>query len=139
MAIDYSVLPLAKPEPRKRTKRRAQREHADVVAEIRCYVFGRERDVCRICRIRRAESMHELVPRSLGGKVSKRNSIAVCGSGTTKCHGFAQNHQVKWSDVDKMGAQGPLLFTPVSRQAAEWLRVKVGEQIESLPMGAYED
>lgn len=139
MADYYQICGTPKHEPRAKVKRRAEREHADVVAEIRCYVFGRERDVCRICRIRRAESMHELVPRSLGGKVSKRNSIAVCGSGTTKCHGWIQGHQIRWSDEDKRGAQGPLLFTPVSRQAAEWLRVKVGEQIESLPMGAYED
>jgi hypothetical protein len=37
--------------------------------------------------------MHECKPRSLGGDISIENSIAVCGSGTTGCHGFAQRHE----------------------------------------------
>lgn len=64
--------------------------------KIRAFVFDREQDICRCCRLRRADSMHELRFRSLGGKVSKRNSVAVCGSGTTGCHGFLQSWQISW-------------------------------------------
>lgn len=138
MSDYYQTCGIPKPEPRARTKRREKREHADIVAAVRTYVFGRERGLCRICRIRPADSMHELVPRSVGGKVSKRNSVAVCGLGTTGCHGLIQAHQIQWAEHYGIGAQGPLTFTPISQTAADWLRVKVGERIESLPMSVYE-
>lgn len=81
MPIDYSKFALPKPEPRKRVKARRKRQQAAIVRDIRTYVFLREQNICRICRIRRAESMHEIRPRSLGGRVSPQNSIAVCGNG----------------------------------------------------------
>lgn len=39
-------------------------------------------------------SVHELVFKSLGGKVSLENSVTVCGSGTTGCHGYLQSHEI---------------------------------------------
>lgn len=62
-----------KPEPRKRTKARAKRQKGNREAEVRVYVFARERDICRCCRKRRADSRHELRFRSLGGKVTRQN------------------------------------------------------------------
>ena len=145
MAIDYSqfakVGGIPKPEPRKRTKRRKDRARADHVREVRQYVFARERDTCRICRFRRADSMHELRFRSLGGTVSKRNSVAVCGSGTTGCHGFAQRHEIEWSGRASRdaGAEGTLWFQAMTTAAAEWLRIQRLQSVVSPVMQEMED
>lgn len=77
--------------------------------------------------------MHEILFRSLGGKVSKTNSIAVCGSGTTLCHGYLQAKQVA-VDVGPLWAEETLTFRPLTRLAAEHMKIKVGESIVSPPM-----
>ncbi len=143
--IDYEAIAraggISKGEPRKRRKAREDRQQADRDAEIRVFVFGRERNICRCCRVRPAESRHELIPKSVGGKVTKRNCVAICGEivgAVPSCHTYLQSHAIQWSDDRGQGAQGPLWFTPVSREAADWLRVNVGHRIESLPMSAYE-
>lgn len=90
MAIGYGQAQ-PKPEPRARTKARKLRHQGDRHAEIRAYVFEREQHVCRCCRLRLAESMHELKSRGAGGKVSKTNSIAVCGTivgAVPSCHTY---------------------------------------------------
>ena len=137
----HSQCGIRKPEPRKKSKRRAQRVYANYAAEVRCYIFGRERDICRICRCRRAESRHELVLRSQGGKISRVNSIAVCGTivgASPSCHTYIQARQIQWEGIPNVGAQGTLIFTPVTQTAADWLRVAVGQSIESAPMSIYE-
>lgn len=137
--MDYSFLKdvpgaICKPEPREKTKAREDRKESDRVHKVHDYVFGRERHLCRICRLRNAESMHELRFKSLGGKVSRANSIAACGSGTTGCHGFAQRHEI---EVEKnvsggfFNADMTLRFRARTPAAAEWLRVQVGQWIES--------
>ena len=140
--IDYAAIAkaggISKGEPRKRTKARAKRVHRGDVAEVRVYVFGRERNVCRCCRFRAAQSMHELRARSVGGKVSKRNSVAVCGDGVLGCHGFLQRHEIDVWTEDVQLAEGTLTFTPTTERAAEFLRIKLGEDIESPPMLAME-
>lgn len=132
---------IRKPEPRKKSKRRAQRIYANYAATVRAYIFGRERDICRICRIRRAESRHELVLRSQGGKVSRVNSIAVCGTivgASPSCHTYIQAKEILWRGIPKVNAEGTLVFTPVTERAAEWMRVAVNQSIESAPMSIYE-
>ena len=133
-------MPIGFPKPvsRKTLKQRERQTAADRVAAVRVYVFGRERDICRCCRIRRADSMHELRPRSLGGRVSHGNSVAVCGSGTTGCHGFLQSHQIDWHAKRIIGADGPLEFRAATKAAADHLRVTVGQWILSDPMSCYE-
>lgn len=120
MAIDYSKFALPKPEPRKRVKARRKRQHAAVVRDIRAYVFLREQNICRICRIRRAESMHEIRPRSLGGRVSPQNSIAVCGNGVEGCHGFAQRHDI-WIEGS---AEGRLRVMVATEVATAWTGIE---------------
>lgn len=133
--IDYSKLAIKKPESRKRTKGRQQRAARKVTMEVRPYVFARERNICRICRCRPTDSMHELRPRSLGGRISRRNSVAVCGSGTTGCHGYAQSKAIRYALVDAAaGAEAAITFTAMTQAAADWMRIKVGESIESAPM-----
>jgi len=133
-----SSIAFPKPASRKSVKRKAASAYADNVAKIRAYVCGRELGLCRCCRFRLAESMHEIRPRSLGGKVSRRNSIAVCGSGTSGCHGFLQAHGISCYPVDSDTAEGVLFFTPVTDQAREWIRLGRRTHIESAPMAAYE-
>lgn len=134
MAIEWHKLAIPKPEPRARTKRRAKRIKADRITEVRLYVFARERNLCRCCRLRPAESMHEIRARSLGGKISKVNSVALCGSGTTGCHGFCQTHQITVAVGPVAGAEGRIYFRPESRAAAEWLRLTMSQYIASDPM-----
>lgn len=42
---------------------------------------------CRVCVGLLADSLHHLVPRSLGGSDVPENLCGLCGSGTTGCHG----------------------------------------------------
>lgn len=137
MAINYTGFTFAKPEPRKKTRARAKREKGERNAEIRVYVFGRERGLCRCCRIRRAKSMHEMRFKSLGGKVSKRNSIAVCGNGIEGCHGFLQRLQID-AEYTELGAEGRIVFRPRTPQAMEWLKLHDHAVIESAPMSEYQ-
>lgn len=99
--------------------------------KIRAYVFARERDVCRCCRKRRAESMHEIVFRSQGGKISRKNSIAVCGDGVRGCHGFLQRHEIYVNFGAMVDAEAELLFQPATQAAADWVCVGLREVIAS--------
>lgn len=132
MAIGFGEA-CQKGEPRKRAKARKRRVHRTRTHEIHDYVFMRERSICRCCRARAAHSMHELVRRSLGGKISRRNSIATCGSGTTLCHGLLQSNQIAWANdtFDGEGAEDTLRFTPRTERAAAHLKIKLGESILS--------
>ncbi len=105
---------------------------------IREYVFEREQGICRCCRIRKAESMHELRFRSLGGKVSKKNSVAVCGDGVRGCHGMLQRLQIAYV-CDSDGAEGQLRFCPLNAAAADWMRVPKNIWVCSMPGGRNEE
>jgi hypothetical protein len=117
--------------PTRDVKAKAKRDQAPQTKDVRSYVFARERNVCRCCRCRPAESMHELRPRSLRGTVSRKNSIAVCGSGTTGCHGYLQQHKIAVGYDAVTGAEGTLIFTPETEQSAEHLKIALGAQIVS--------
>jgi len=82
--------------------------------------------------------MHELVFRSLGGKRSASNSIAVCGDGVRGCHGLLQRHEIKWQDRDGVGAEGLLLFTVETRAAERWVRIALGNTWGSPKLPFYE-
>ncbi len=130
----YSAAPISKGTPKRILKARKKREHAMSVSEIREYVMARERNVCRCCRKRRAESMHELKFRSQGGKPSRKNSVGVCGDGVRGCHGFLQRHEIEWF-TGPYGAEETVTFWPNKSQAAcDWLAIKIDESIESAPM-----
>lgn len=120
-----------KPEPRARTKRRAQRQQMNRDAFVRAEVFEREQGICRCCRSRRAESRHEIRFRSLGGKVTRANCIAVCGDGVRGCHGFLQRLQIVIEGPPH--ADGLLYFVPMTQRAAEHMKLVLGTQLESGP------
>ena len=139
MPIDYTGFAIPKPAPRERKTPKAIRvkakpaEERDRVAQIRDYVRARERNRCRCCRSRVGQSMHELKARSLRGRVSKTNSVWVCGDGVAGCHGMLQRKEIL-ADYSVLGAEGVIVFTPQTFKAAEWVKVAKGEAIESAPM-----
>lgn len=123
-----------KPEPRARTKGRGDRVKAKGISAIHDYVFDREANICRCCRIRPAQSMHEIVSRGRGGKVSKVNSVAVCGAlgNDESCHGQLQRYEivVRVESLER-GAEDVLHFEPRSRASADWLRIPYGQSLAS--------
>lgn len=128
-----SAAPISAGVPRRILKARKRRQKVKTTAEVREYVFARERGICRCCRKRKAESMHELKFRSQGGKVSKKNSVAVCGDGVRGCHGHLQRHEIEWF-VGPQGAEATVTFFPHmadSHTAADWLGIRYDESIES--------
>ena len=123
------------PQPiRRKSKSLSERTH---IADVRAYIIGRERNVCRCCRIRVGQSMHELRPRSLGGKVSRKNSVWLCGAGVNGCHGFIQRYEIV-VHCDVLGAESLLMFTPESPSAADWMKIQKGITIHSEPMHVME-
>lgn len=109
---------------RKQVKAKRERGESKAVKAVRLAVFERERNMCRCCGHRKADSMHEIRPRSLGGKVSLENSIAVCGSGTTGCHGHLQGHRIR---VVGKNAKRTLAFHPATQAARDWLNGEKGK------------
>ena len=95
--------------------------------KLRAYIFAREGGLCRCCRHRKAESLHELQPRSLGGVPSPENSIAVCGTivgAAPSCHTYLQLHQIRWIASQPWigeGAEGGLIFEPLTDEARRWM------------------
>ena len=130
--------PQPKPTPRHILKGRVKRQKAKTTAEIRQYVFARERGLCRCCRFRRAETMHEIQSRGSGGKISKRNSIAVCGDGTRGCHGMLQQYDIHcWApgdDLTRPDAESVLEFWPRLKKASDWMHIAPGAHLVSPPM-----
>lgn len=113
-----------------RAEEKQQRDAAEAAEAKanRLQVLGREKGECRCCReffdrLRAAQSVHEIRFRSLGGKRTTENSIAVCGSGTTGCHGMLQQLKILVDKLTPAGADGPLRFKwgtqgPIRRWAA---------------------
>jgi hypothetical protein len=82
-------------------------------------VFQREQGKCRCCG-GPAQELHELRFRSLGGKRSLKNSIAVCNYRGKNCHRLLQVHVIKVELLNHiLGANAPLLFR---RDGKEWTR-----------------
>lgn len=126
---------IKKPELQARTDAREDRQESEKDAKVRAYVFARERNICRCCRSRTAESRHELRFKSLGGKVTRQNCVAVCGDGVRGCHGMLQDHSIAYDfEHPALGAESTVIFTAKDRQAAEWLRIEIGESISSQVM-----
>ena len=112
------------PTARRRAAKRRNQLRGEHLVKIR--VRQRDGDVCRCCGTRQAESVHEIVPKSLGGKVSDENSIHLCGDGIRGCHGLAQRNEIRIGagmGKDDLDAGGSLLGTVFSRAAIRWLKL----------------
>ncbi len=129
------ISPQPKPPKRAAIKRKRRATKAAHVKSVRAQVFEREEGWCRVCRaldsnavergwagiasvrdrlIQPATDLHEIRFRSLGGKVSTQNSIAVCRSH----HRDLQAHRISivgsmakngWM-LEEADANGPLTF-----------------------------
>lgn len=99
MAIGYGIACPKPPKRERKTPTRIRRTakpkgERDRIAKVRAYIIARERNVCRCCRFRVGQSMHELLPRSRGGKISRTNSVWLCGDGVAGCHGLIQRYEI---------------------------------------------
>lgn len=135
----YQGAPIGKPEPSAVAKAREDRKESEREARVRVYVFARERDICRVTRFLPAESRHELRFRSLGGKVTRENCVAIQGDGVRGIHGLLQRNEISYEfEVPGIGAEGTIFFTAKTAAAADAMRVRVGETIASEPFHAIE-
>lgn len=101
-----AFLPQPKPVPHpiaKAAKAKATEQHRRVT---KAAVFARDKGKCRVCGDV-AHEMHELRFRSLGGKVSLENSVAVCNFRGRNCHRLLQTLCI---DVEGTDANGRLIF-----------------------------
>lgn len=81
MAIDYSQLPIPKPEPRIVTKRRKQKQDAQNERACRQIVKARDRGRCRIPNCReKAAHQHHIVFRSQSKarRFDPANLVSLC-------------------------------------------------------------
>jgi len=95
-----------KPSPRvvgKHAKAKSTEQHR---RETKAAVFARDKGKCRVCGDV-AQEMHELRFRSLGGKRSLENSIAVCNFRGRNCHRLLQTLCIAVEGTD---ANGRLIF-----------------------------
>jgi len=100
---------IPKPEPHKRVKARRKRQQAQETKRVRAAVFERDGGRCRVCG-GLATEMHELRFRSLGGKRSLENSIAVCNHTGNDCHRKLQEHMIQVTLSPRVGANGLIKF-----------------------------
>lgn len=101
-----SGLQFPKPAPRAITKP-AKAKLAELHRRsIKRQVFDRDGGKCRVCG-GTAQEMHELQFRSLGGKRSLENSVAVCNYTGRGCHRLLQTHAI---EVEGTNANGRLVF-----------------------------
>ena len=80
-----------KPSSKLLARARCARRALALSKVVKRAVMERDKKTCRVCG-KRADSVHEMRFRSLGGTVSLGNSFAVCGTGTTRCHGKLQRN-----------------------------------------------
>ena len=122
--------PQPKPEPRKALKKRERTREADYIQRLRMYLVGRERGICRCCLLRACEHMHEILFRSLGGHMTRRNSVMICSG----CHSLIHAHEIDAAIVDqRRGSEGPILFIARTDAAAAHMRVTLNHALESKP------
>ena len=86
------------PKPRKRAAKRS----LGVSKATRVLVLNRARYRCERCGVSLSESyhysLHHRTPRGMGGSRDIRlnlasNLVAICGSGTTDCHGWIESNR----------------------------------------------
>lgn len=64
----------------------AKRDPAEVKA--RAIVKARSGGMCEVCGGKPSTNWHHRQNRSVGGRWDAANGLAVCGTGTTGCHGY---------------------------------------------------
>lgn|SRR3990167_10654135 len=97
----------AKPEPRKRTKARKQREDAKALKAFRDAVWAREEIFpgmakCQRCHLEVyrhlfpvGEVHHRIGRRNKVTRYDPANGVLLCGALGNDCHGKAQRHEIE--------------------------------------------
>lgn len=75
---------MTRPDPRPRKRYKATPKEWE---QIRSKLLLR---ACQVCLLRKADSLHHVVRKSQGGDDWPDNMLAVCGTGTTGCHGLLE-------------------------------------------------
>jgi hypothetical protein len=88
MADPYSKASQLARGPRRTFRRRAGQDEWVILRGEK--LAGRPCRVCGALGARWSRSLHHLVSRSLGGDDVADNLVALCGSGTTGCHGLIE-------------------------------------------------
>lgn len=101
-----SGLQFPKPTPRVLVKAAKAKATEQQRRSVKRQVFDRDGGKCRVCG-GPATEMHELQFRSLLGKRSLENSIAVCIHNGRNCHRLLQTHAI---DVEGTNANARLVF-----------------------------
>lgn len=84
-------------------------------------VIARSGGVCEICQANRATNFAHRQRRSQGGSWSPVNGLALCGSGTTGCHGWCTAHPaLARAGGWEVGAWGDPTEEPVYLQHFGW-------------------
>lgn len=119
MAIDYTGFAFAKPAPRVLVKKAKQTKQSSEEKRIKDEIRARDK-FCRVCLYRPSSEVHELIPRSVGGKVSRYISVGVCAARNSGlCHQLLQAHSIHYEFVNpKLGADGPMTFSMNKSAAA---------------------
>ncbi len=77
---------------------------------------------CRICGAGASQcSLHHLVPRSLGGDDVDTNLVALCGTGTTGCHGKIEARDPWYLNELRMQLLGSELCYILNSKGEDWL------------------
>jgi len=91
----------------RKARRKPAKGSKGVSKEVRAQVLSRASYKCERCGIPLSQgfyySLHHRTPRGMGGTKAERlnlpsNLVAICGSGTTGCHGFIESNRVMADD-----------------------------------------
>jgi len=108
------------PRPKRKWRKRATKKEWEALRTEKLHGWA-----CRTCWAP-AESLHHLLPRSLGGDDVADNLVGLCGSGTTGCHG-------------KVEARNPFYLAKLAEYLSDgeysYLHVKCGENCLSRLFG----
>ena len=93
-SVALSKLDSAKPRSKEDELRRGERRTFRRRATPEQWIAFREsklyRNPCRVCGCWKRRTLHHIVPRSMGGDDVADNLVALCGHGTTGCHGHLE-------------------------------------------------
>lgn len=133
MAIDWNSLAIPKQTRRFREKQNKRREEANILRELRLYVFQRDSYCCRACKrfinpnamgVLNRPHLHHIKYRSRGGMDTKENTCALC----PQCHHDVHDAKLRITgDAELRDQQGKLAGLTIERLTESgWKVERVG-------------
>jgi hypothetical protein len=112
-----------KPDPRPEKRKRATRSEW---VDVREAVTQRDGAACLLCGGSQDLTIHHVVPRSQGGDDIPANSVWLCGSGTTGCHGAIEARRPKMTALLRHGLPADVAEYVISKKGWAWLERRYG-------------